>query len=129
MKRRGSNVERELQRKLWDKGIVCLRIAGSGSSSYPALDLLALYKGKVFGFEVKSTRLNTIYLKDIQIDELERIRDIGKIKIYIAVKFIGRKWYFFDLEKVKDNKKIDLERAEKEGKTFIEIVDEIKYKN
>ena len=124
-KRRASNYERELQKKLWEMGFVVFRIAGSGSSPLPAADLIAVRNGKPIVIEVKTTRNGKIYLDKGQLEELKIIQESG-IPVYVAVKFIGTKtgWFLFKLDDVLENNKITLERAKKEGyklETFLKL--------
>ena len=115
-KRKASSYERELQKKLWEMGFVVFRIAGSGSSSLPAADLIAVRDGKPIVIEVKTTRNGKIYIDSRQLEELKTIQESG-IPVYVAVKFIGTKtgWFIFKLRDVLENNKITLDRAEKEG--------------
>jgi len=115
MKRNASNYERNLLRKLWDCGFVAFRIAGSGSSSYPSADIIAIKNEKVYVFEVKTTRSEKIYINPSQMWELERIRESG-VKIFIAVRFINklREWRFIDFS-ILENNKISLEFAKERG--------------
>lgn len=116
-KRYGSNYERELQRKLWDNGFVCIRVAGSGSSTYPAPDLIVIKNGKTSIIEVKSTKNNIIYLDYNQIRQLKIIGSEG-VNVFIAVKFVGRSWYFIKLEDLGESNKIDYNEISKNGYTF-----------
>jgi Holliday junction resolvase len=123
MKRSASNYERDLLRRLWDSGFVAFRIAGSGSSSFPSADIIAIKDKRAYVFEVKTTRGNKIYLNPTQLWELKRISESGA-KVFIAVKFIGSNvgWRFFELNNVIENNKIDLERSQKEGKELQELL-------
>jgi len=125
-KRKAANYERDLQKKLWDYGFACFRIAGSGSSPLPATDLLAFKNKKVYAIEVKTTRNGIIYLDREQLRELEVIKEAG-IEVYIAVKFIGSKkgWMLIELDKVLKDNKLTIERLEKEG---IKLEDFVKNK-
>lgn len=125
-KKLAANYERELQRKFWDNGFVCFRIAGSGSSTLPAADLVAIKNGKTYIIEVKTSRNGSIYLNDTQLRELELIKEVG-VEVYIAVKFIGSKkgWILIDLDKVLKDNKLTIERLERDG---IKLEDFVKNK-
>ena len=96
MKKRGTAVEREIREKLYSKGIISFRVAGSGSTrKIPSLDLVAVYKNKVVGIEVKYLRKSKkLYLRKEQMEEL---REISKhIPVYIAVKIFQKGVYFVE---------------------------------
>lgn len=67
----GFNVERKLVSKAWQKGMVAIRFAGSGSgtSYYPKSDVILFTKGKIFIIEFKTSRPNQLpvryYWKDL----------------------------------------------------------------
>ncbi len=88
-RRRGFRAERELVKKLWKYGFAAIRGPASGAkvkkSVYP--DVVAIYKGKVLVFEVKSRKkLQSIYMKREQLDKiLEFARRAGG-EAFIAIR-------------------------------------------
>lgn len=95
-KRYASQKERELLKKIEDKGGVAFRIAGSGSYGGKP-DLVARLDGKYYVIEVKYTTTDRVYLREDQKQALiEQAEKFGAIPI-IAVKFKGeRRWHFYN---------------------------------
>ncbi len=121
----GSNAERELLRKIWNVGWACIRVAGSGSTGFPAPDLVLMRDGRSILIEVKSTRNGSIYIREEQLYELNHLREISRAEVYIAAKFVGNGWYFFKLDDIMSDRRITLERAQKEGMSFREFVEKV----
>ncbi len=118
---KGFSRERELARLLWKKGFAVLRAPASGAKTrklaYP--DLIALKKGMIFVFEVKTReKPGIIYIDRKQFMKLmEFIRRSGG-QGYIAVKIMdGRGWRFIPIDKVEEtrggNYRVSLENIEK----------------
>ena len=123
-KKYASNYERELQKKLWENGFICIRVAGSGSSSYPAPDLIVIKNGKVSVIEVKSTRGSAIYLDYSQMDQLKKLeREVNGV--FIAVKFIEKGWYFIELNRLNGTNKIEYTHVSKIGYTFESFIEKL----
>lgn len=102
-KRRAFAHERDLVRILWRKGFACIRAPASGSkvkrTVYP--DVVAIWHGKVFVFEVKTTeKYRTIYVPRQQIEKLKVFSERAGGKAFIAVKVIGQgePWKFIPVE-------------------------------
>ena len=89
IKRKGTNFERYLREKFFKGGIICFRVAGSGSTrKVPALDLICVYKGKSIGLEVKVLNSsNRLYIREEQYKELIEISK--HMEVYIVVR-IGK---------------------------------------
>ncbi|ABM81109.1 Holliday junction resolvase Hjc [Hyperthermus butylicus] len=92
---KGFNAERELARKLWSRGFAVVRAPASGSKAkhvfYP--DLVAMYRGKIFVFEVKyRTTSETIYIEKEKILKLVDFAERAGGKAYIAIKLLGKGW-------------------------------------
>ena len=88
-RRKGFSAERELVRKLWRYGFAAIRGPASGAkvkrSVYP--DVVAIYRGKVLVFEVKSRgKLQTIYMARNQLDKLMEFARRAGGEAYVAVK-------------------------------------------
>jgi Holliday junction resolvase len=114
VRRRGFSHERDLVLRLWSKGFAVIRAPASGSRAkriaYP--DIVAIRKGIVFAFEVKTTHKNKpIYVPKHQVEKIrEFIRRAGGYG-FIAVKIIGETgWRFISIDKLvetENNYKID----------------------
>ncbi len=109
-RRKGFDAERELVRRLKDKGIWATRIPVSGVAQ-PLPDVLAVSNGTLHGFEVKSTSNSINFYKksfDNTILWLEAMRNEKlHAKAWLAVRFLGGKWRFYELtsetEKIEAN--------------------------
>jgi Holliday junction resolvase len=81
-----------------------MRAPASGSKAktlvYP--DIVAIYRGKVLVFEVKTTRsLRDIYIPRRQVDKLFEFTRRAGGEAYIAVKITGSgEWLFISVEKL-----------------------------
>jgi len=118
-KEKGSRAERELFHFLWDKGWAVLRVAGSGSTSMPAPDLLAGNKNRFLAIECKSLKKKTQYLERQQMDELRQFSENFGAEPWVAVRFNKLGWFFFHLsdipDKGKKNLSVSLEFARNKG--------------
>ena len=109
-KRIGSAAERELVYKLWQAGFAVIRAPSSGAGArrifYP--DIVAMYKGAIFVFEVKKrTKSTTIYLEKPKVDRLLDFAERAGAKALLAVKASGR-WLLLDLSKLSKNVREDV---------------------
>ncbi len=93
IKRKGSNVEREILRKIWEFGFVALRVAGSGSSSFPACDLIAKIGKELFVIEVKYSSSEVVRIREEQLEELQELGKRFNAIPLIVVKFKGKGIY------------------------------------
>jgi Holliday junction resolvase len=106
-RRRGFAQERDLAKKLWDKGFAVMRAPASGSKAkrllYP--DLVAIKNGVVFAFEVKTTRSRKrdIYIPRQQVDKLVEFSRRSGGMPFIAVKIVGEgDWFFIPLRDLQE---------------------------
>jgi len=74
-KRLSANVEREILKRIWEYGFAALRIAGSGSTSFPATDIIARLGEDIYIIEVKRTVGEKVYIKEDQIEQLEILKE------------------------------------------------------
>jgi len=101
---RGFSHERDLARKLWSHGLAVIRAPASGSKAkrlmYP--DLVAIYKGRVLVFEVKTaSSLRDIYIPGRQVEKLLEFTRRAGGEAYIAVKITGTgEWLFVSTDKL-----------------------------
>ena len=131
-RRRAFARERDLVRLLWKKGFACIRAPASGSkvkrTIYP--DVVAIWRGKVFVFEVKtSEKYRTIYIPKHQIEKLRVFTERAGGRAFIAVKIIGqgKPWKFIPVEQLEHtssgNYKITMELLRR----GLEVNDLMKY--
>jgi len=103
-RRRGFAAERELVKKLWRYGFAAIRGPASGAkikrSVYP--DVVAIYRGIVLVFEVKSRKkLQNIYMSREQLEKLLEFARRAGGKPFIAVKISElRDWRIVSAENV-----------------------------
>ncbi len=120
-RRLGFAHERDLLLRFWEKGFAVIRAPASGSKTrrFAVPDVVAIHKGVVYAFEVKTTHeKKTIYIPKHQVEKLrEFIRRAGG-KGFIAVKIIGvTGWRFIDINDLGTSKggnyKVDEEMLRK----------------
>ncbi len=104
-KRRGSNAERELAKKFYEKGFAVLRVAGSGAAQYPTPDLLVMKDDMVLAIECKMRKQPFIYLTEGDVQTLKAFRDRAGCEAYFAIKFLKHGWHFYPLQEVIDQGK------------------------
>ena len=102
MKAKGARAERELFHYLWDNGWAVLRVAGSGSTSMPAPDLLAGNRNRFLAIECKSLKSKTQYLKKEQMNELKEFAEHFGAEPWVGVRFDNKGWFFFPLANIPD---------------------------
>ena len=92
--RKGANAERELIHKLYNLGFSVVRVAGSGATSLPSPDILALTPKKKLAIECKFW--NSAYLH-IHVDEMKQLvswAERAGTEMYVAWKIPNRGWFF-----------------------------------
>ncbi len=102
-RQRGFNAERELAVKLWRKGFAVVRGPASGSKTkriiYP--DLVAMYQGRIFVFEVKMrSKIESIYIEEEKINRLQEFARRAGGQALLAVKIKGIGWKIIPLDKL-----------------------------
>lgn len=103
-RKRGFEAERELVRKLWSKGFAVMRAPASGArtrlAAYP--DVVAIFRGKIYAFEVKYRRDNSpIYIDKNQLEKLlEFSRRAGATPL-VAVKRPNKGWKLIPVDMAK----------------------------
>jgi len=96
---KGANFERKIVSDFWARGWASMRAAGSGTTSFPVPDLIAVKGGRLIIIECKTTRKDRLSLKE-NILQLKRFQDISKAEAYIAIKFLKKEPRFYDLGKL-----------------------------
>lgn len=124
-KSKGSKAERELLHMFWNRGVACLRSAGSGSMKYPGPDLIVGNKIRTLAIECKSTKENKKYLDEDDIKQLKEFCDIFGAEPWFAVRFARTSWLFLsleDIEKTENGYVIDSKVAERRGLLIDELL-------
>ena len=121
---KGSNAERELVHKFWDAGWGVARIAGSGSTSLPAPDLIAGFAGRTLAVECKVTTAAIQYFGREEIASLQEFAGRLAAEPWIAVKFNREGWFFapiHSLDKTDTALKFSKDKAKMIGFSFEEM--------
>ena len=126
MVKKGSNEERDLVHKLWEKGFAAMRApASGGATKRPLPDVLAGNSEIYIAIEVKTTTKEKIYVDSPQIDALQEFSDIFGARPYLGIKFKYTKWLFLDPDKIErtrsNNYRIEKDLALKNGLDLDEI--------
>lgn len=124
-KEKGATSERELLHMLWQSGFACVRVAGSGSTTELACDLIAGKKERKFAIECKTCKEKKRYLNSEQIQELLKFSEILGLDPILAIKFNHKGWWFISPEQLESTGKglaIDFEDLCKKGISFEKFV-------
>ncbi len=123
---KGTRAERELLHMFYENDWSCCRVAGSGSSPFPAPDLLAGKKDKKFAIECKNIKGNKKYIDKEAVEELLIFSENFGVIPIIAIKFDNHGWYFLNPDKLEKSKNgnynISIEDAQKKGLSFKELI-------
>ena len=112
-KAKGSKGERELVKFFNENSFSCIRTAGSGSSKYPAPDILAGNAIRRLAIECKVTKDKKKYFPQAEIDQLKAFSSNFGAESWIGVKFPNNDWYFLMLEDLENTGKCWLASLEK----------------
>jgi len=99
-KQKGSNAERELVEMFHKASYSAVRVAGSGSMKFPAVDVIAGNGKDIIAVECKSTKGKHQYLKADQINQLLEVSQKLGAKPVIGIKF-GTGWLFMNISDFK----------------------------
>ena len=127
MNKKGSRVERELVKMLWNADCAAMRAPASGGATKKPLPDVIAGNGKVYlAIEVKSTSAEYIYINSEKIMGLIEFSEIFGAVPYLGAKFKNKKWRFVhvnDLVKTRgENYKVDVDLAFSKGIEFDELV-------
>jgi Holliday junction resolvase len=126
-KKKGINAERELVHMFWGKEWSCVRVAGSGSSSYPSPDILAGNVSRRLAIECKVTRGSKQYLARKEVSELKEFSSLFGAEPWIGVKFNNLNWFFLTLEDLQktegENYVVSIPIAKRKGLLFDELIE------
>jgi len=126
-KAKGTTAENELVHQFWDNKWVCIRVAGSGSTQYPAPDILASRGDKKIVMEVKVVSDVKKYFTGQEIRDLNYFGEKFGAESWVGVKFQENQWYFCPTSELSltksENYKIDLITMKRQGFKFDEMID------
>ncbi len=121
---KGANAERELIKLLFERGFAVARVAGSGVSSLPSPDIIALKPGKQLAMECKAWSQAYLSIPLQQMDELSSWARVSGTEMFVAWKVPHKGWFFLQEKHFTKNPKfyvVSRKKAEKQGLP-IEIV-------
>lgn len=102
---KGSNAERELLFLLFDMGFAVSRVAGSGSSTLPTPDIIAVKNKITVAIECKTKIGEYLNIKESQIEELKTWEKLSGFKSYVSWRLGKEAWYFLELKDLKKTTK------------------------
>ncbi len=107
--KKGIKFERELIHMFWQEGFAAVRVAGSGSSTYPSPDIIAGNGKKLFAIEVKMRASLPVYLNGEKIRELVMFSNLIRAEPYVALRLLKpkskEKWRFFRVDMLEETGK------------------------
>lgn len=124
-KAKGTNAERELIHLFWTKTWAALRVAGSGSSSYPSPDILASNATRILAIECKSSGELSRHLQKEQVEDLLKFAKIFGAEPWIGVRFNDMKWAFFSIDDLRKSEKgfsVSVKMVKEKGLTFEQLL-------
>ncbi len=124
-KAKGTRSERELFRMFWENGWACLRTAGSGSTSFPAPDLIAGKNGRLLVIECKSGAGNYRYLDKKEVEELIFFAESFGAEAWIGARYDRIGWFFIPARELAssgpNNFVVHLKHVSEKGKKFEDL--------
>ena len=126
-KAKGTAAENELVHKFWENNWVCVRVAGSGSTQFPAPDLLASRGDRRIMMEVKIVNSHKKYFSEQEIKDLEYFSERFGAESWVGICFEGRQWFFLptaELQKTSAGQSFvaDLVEMKRKGFGFEEMI-------
>ncbi len=124
-KAKGSNAERELIKLFWSNKWAAIRVAGSGSASYPCPDLLASNASRVLAVECKSSGELSRHLQKEQVEDLVKFAKLFGAEPWIGARFNDMKWAFFspdDLKKTGSGFSVSVRMIREKGLSFEQLI-------
>ena len=120
-KNKGTLFERELSKKLIERGYLVVRAAGSGIMQ-TAPDLLAFRSYEHIAFECKAWDSERLSLRKEQYNLLQRWSESAGLTVYVAWKVPREGWFFIKLHELNENRAISLDYARLINRRFEEII-------
>lgn len=124
-KKKGLDAERELIHLFWKHKWAAVRVAGSGSSSFPSPDILAGKGNRKLAIECKACKGIAQYFSKEEIAQLKEFTTTFGAESWVAVKFTNRGWYFVSLEDLHETPKsfaLTEQTAKQQGFEFSELI-------
>ena len=124
-KAKGTKGERDLVHMFWDAGWASLRVAGSGSSSFPSPDVMAGNSIRQVAIEAKVISSASKYFSKDEIGALKIFATAFGAEPWVSVKFGSDPWLFVNIEDLKETPKgysVNVERAKRVGLLFSELI-------
>ncbi|HLD58781.1 MAG TPA: Holliday junction resolvase Hjc [archaeon] len=121
---KGANAERELVHLLFDKGFSVIRTAGSGKTSLPAPDIIAMKPSKHLAFECKAWASNNLSIPVASMEEFLSWCTRAGVEAIIAWKYPRKGWFFLKPEMLHNTGKyyaISKKDAERHNQ-YLEVV-------
>ncbi len=103
-KAKGINAERELIHLFHSLGWSAVRIAGSGSTRYPAPDVLCGNGFRRIAIEAKTVSSSRKYFSHEDLNQLYEFSRTFGCESWLAVKFSEMDWVFFNPEDLLETK-------------------------
>ena len=125
-KAKGTRAERDLIHKFNKNGWVAIRTAGSGSSQWPAPDIMAGNAMRRVAIECKTSKQTSKYIPACDIDQIKHFSDKFGAEAWVALKFDGYPWYFMMIEDLRFTGKsytANLELCKLRGLEFSHFID------
>jgi holliday junction resolvase Hjr len=104
MKSKGTFAERELIHKLWERGWYSVRVAGSGSTSYPSPDIIGGNGIRRIVVECKSSAEPVKYIIKAQIEELVTFAKKLGCEPWVGFRY-DSDWFFLSIDDLRDSGK------------------------
>ena len=127
--KKGADAERELVQLLFGKGFSVVRVAGSGATSLPCPDCLALSKKKKMAFECKAWSGKYLNISRAQMEELVSWSGNAGVELFVAWKIPRQGWRFLRFKDFRENERnysVTLKEALKKGLVLSVLVGEQK---
>jgi holliday junction resolvase Hjr len=124
-KSKGSNAERELLFMLFNRGFAVSRVAGSGCSTLPTPDIIAVKNKLTIAIECKTKKGEYLNIKETQINELKTWEKMAGCKSYVAWRVSKENWYFVEINDLKKtNKAYSIKKKEilEKGKNLNDFI-------
>ena len=127
-KSKGSSAEREIIHMFWKtEKWAAVRVAGSGSMKYPAVDVVAGKQGRKLAIECKNVSTGNLFFSKEDLQQIIEFATKFGAEPWVAIKFDRIGWYFFAVNVVMElgvGKSFNTNNALTYGLSFEEIIKE-----
>ncbi len=124
-KAKGTHAERELIHIFCSNRWAAIRVAGSGSASYPCPDILASNASRALAIECKSSSELSRHLQKEQVEDLIKFAKLFGAEPWIGARFNDMKWAFFtpeDLKRTGTGFSVSVRMVREKGLTFEQLL-------